>query len=353
MTTPRSPRHPAALGRLACALLLAAVAGATAAPAADEVPAVTGSRKAPVPAWDGPLPYPVVIADRRNNRLLEVTPDKRVIWRFDSPDLKVYHGNDDVYFGPDGTTLWISEEDNYDIHGIDYARRQLIWSYGVPDEKGSKPGYLDFPDDTHLLDDGQVVTADIRNCRILFIERGHNAITQQWGQPGRCRHDPPRSLDLPNGVTPYANGDLLVTEIRGAWLSRLTRTGGLVWTAHVPLQYPSDAFPTTDEKQIVVADYAKPGRVIVWDPATRKVSWVYEVKSGEGMLDHPSIAMELPNGNILLTDDYRHRVVVIDRASRKIVWQYGQTDRTGRDGGLINGPDGLDIDVFHDWKARR
>jgi hypothetical protein len=65
---------------------------------AGKIPPVTGSREKPVPSWGKPLPYPVVIADRRNNRLLEVAPDKRVIWRFGSPNLKIYHDNDDVYF---------------------------------------------------------------------------------------------------------------------------------------------------------------------------------------------------------------------------------------------------------------
>jgi hypothetical protein len=53
-----------------------------------------------------------MIADRRNNRLIEVAPDKRIIWQFDSPNLKIYHDNDDVYFSPDGHRLAISEEAN-------------------------------------------------------------------------------------------------------------------------------------------------------------------------------------------------------------------------------------------------
>ena len=39
-------------------------------------PAVTGSREKPVTAWNGPLPCPIVIADRRNNRLIEIAPDR-------------------------------------------------------------------------------------------------------------------------------------------------------------------------------------------------------------------------------------------------------------------------------------
>ncbi|MBL0090655.1 MAG: hypothetical protein IPP44_29825 [Ideonella sp.] len=48
------------------------------------IPPVTGNRAKPVASWGKPLPYPIVIADRRNNRLIEVAPDKRIVWEFPS-----------------------------------------------------------------------------------------------------------------------------------------------------------------------------------------------------------------------------------------------------------------------------
>lgn len=313
-------------------------------------PPATGTEEKPVTAWSGPLPYPIVIADRRNNRLIEIAPDKRVVWEFTSPDLGIYRGNDDVFFSPDGNSLMVNEEDNYDIHIIDYAAREITWSYGEPDTKGTGPGQFNYPDDAHLLADGTVVTADIRNCRIMFIDRDKVELKEQWGQPGTCKHDPPRFLDLPNGVTPLANGDMLITEIPGSWITRITRAGKVVWSMPAPhVRYPSDAYPTHDG-QVIVADYSKPGGVVIFDPATKKVTWEYSEKSGEAMLDHPSLALELPNGNVILNDDLRHRVLVIDRKTKKIVWQYGVTDKAGHAPGFLFGPDGLDIDVYHDWK---
>ncbi|HET7341815.1 MAG TPA: PQQ-binding-like beta-propeller repeat protein [Methylomirabilota bacterium] len=315
-------------------------------------PPVTGSRSVPVPSWGKPLPFPIVIADRRNNRLLEVTPGKRIVWEFASPSLKIYRGNEDVNFSPDGRRLAVSEEDNYDVHIVDYERRGLVWTYGTPDVKGSGPGYLDYPDDAHILDDGKFVTADIRNCRVLILDPETNRIATQWGQPGRCRHDPPRSLASPNGVTPLPNGDLLVSEIRGSWISRITRAGELAWTVQAPrVRYPSDPFPTADG-QVIVADFSRPGRVVIFDPATRRVSWEYEGAAGEAMLDHCSLARELPGtGDIIVADDWRERVVVIDRQTKQFIWQYGVTDRKGHAPGYLNYPDGFDIDVFRDWKA--
>ncbi|MHB8453955.1 MAG: outer membrane protein assembly factor BamB family protein [Acidiferrobacterales bacterium] len=314
------------------------------------IPPVTGNRHNPVPAWNKALPYPIVIADRRNNRLIEIAPNKQIVWEFPSPNLTIYRGNDDVFFSPDGRKLMVNEEDNYDIHIVDYARRALVWTYGASNMRGSGPGLFNFPDDAHLLPDGKVLTADIRNCRVLFIDPATSTVLKQWGEPGKCRHDPPRYLDLPNGTTPLSNGDVLITEIPGSWITRVTPQGKVVWSVQAPhVRYPSDAYPTRDG-QVIVADYSKPGRVVIFDPATRKAMWEYYVKSGKNMLNHPSLAMELPNGNIVLNDDWRDRVLVIDRKTRKIIWQYGVTDHPGHKPGYLFYPDGLDIDVFHDWK---
>jgi outer membrane protein assembly factor BamB len=316
------------------------------------IPPVTGNRREPVPSWGKPLPYPVVIADRRNNRLIEVTPDKRIVWEFPSPSLKVYRGNEDVNFSHDGRQLAVSEEDNYDLHIVDYETRTLSWTFGEPDVPG-KGDRLNYPDDAHLLADGNFLTADIRNCRVLIIDPRTQKIVTQWGSSGDCRHDPPRALHYPNGATPLDNGDILVAEIRGSWISRITREGKLVWSVQAPgVHYPSDAFMTKDG-QVIVADFWRPGGIVIFDPLTRKVSWEYRVKSGEAMLTKPSLARELPDtGDIIAADDLRERVIVIDRATRKIIWQYGMTDKKGYKPGYLNYPDGFDLDVFRDWRTK-
>ena len=317
------------------------------------IPPVTGSRKNPVPSWGKPLPYPIVIADRRNNRLIEIAPDKSIVWEFVSPSLAVYRGNEDVNFSADGKTLAVSEEDNFDIHLVDYEEKALTWTYGTPDTRGKGPGLLNYPDDAHLLAEGTVITADIRNCRIIIIDPKTDQITTQWGTPGKCKHNPPHELAHPNGATPLENGDILVTEISDARISRITREGKVLWSVKAPnIRYPSDAFMTLDGKQVIVADFWKPGRVVIFDPATRKISWEYFVKEGEGMLDHSSIARELPDTHdIFIVDDLHDRVMVIDRVTKKVIWQYGEKLVKGHKPGYLFYPDGFDIDVFRDWKA--
>ena len=314
-------------------------------------PPATGTRANPVPSWGKPLPYPIVIADRRNNRLIEVAPDKRIIWEMPSPNLTVYRGNDDVFFTPDGNRMVVNEEDNYAFHFVDYQDRIVSQTFGISDQRGSSGPYLNYPDDAQLMENGKLIVADIRSCRLLIMDPTSGDIEKQWGRPGACRHDPPNAFGYPNGAAPLPGGDILVTEIPDAWIDRMRQDGTIVWAAKAPhIHYASDAFLTHDG-QVIVADYVKPGGVVIFDQKTGKVLWEYRVTSGEGMLDHPSLAKELPTGDIILNDDHRNRVLVIDRQTKQIIWQYGHTDTTGHAPGYLWNPDGLDLDVFHDWKA--
>jgi outer membrane protein assembly factor BamB len=104
---------------------------------------------------------------------------------------------------------------------------------------------------------------------------------------------------------------------------------------------PSDA-QLLSNGDILVVDYHSPGAVEeVRTDGT--VVWTYRVVSGSGRLDHPSLAIMLPNGRVALNDDNNDRVVVINPRSMRIVWQYGHTGIPGTAPGYLNGPDGIDF----------
>jgi hypothetical protein len=144
----------------------------------------------------------------------------------------------------------------------------------------------------------------------------------------------------PNGDTPLPDGGVLVTEI-GGWIDRFTSTGKLVWSIKAPTTYPSDAQLLPDGN-ILVAGFSTPGRIDILGRRGR-ILWTYQKTSGPGALDQPSIAVELPNGMIAVTDDWNHRVVIINRATKRIVWQYGHDGSPGIAPAFLNKPDGLDL----------
>jgi outer membrane protein assembly factor BamB len=292
---------------------------------------------------DGRFPGGLLIADRGNGRLLIVTSGGRIVWSFPG-DGSLPPGQsfsaDDAFIAPDHRTIVANDEAHQVIDRIDIATRRVVWQYGRYDRPGSGAGFLHTPDDAYPLPNGDVITADIRNCRILEISPAKRVV-RHWGRTGVCRHDPPRTFDMPNGDTPLPDGGLLITEIRGSRVVRLDANGRVVFDVHVPATYPSDA-QLDASGAIVVVDYANPGSILRVSP-TGRLLWRYQPRGGNGRLDHPSLAVPLANGTIVLNDDFRHRVIVVDQTSRRIVWQYGHTDRHGRRPGFLLVPDGIDI----------
>ena len=328
----------------------------TNAPAASETaPAATGAPSPASPAPNAPLtPLPgsaaqprfpggLLIADRGNGRLLIVTDAGRIVWTFPGPQ-SLPPGQrfaaDDAFVAPDGRTIVANDEQHQVIDRIDIATRRITWQYGAYDRAGSGPGNLHTPDDAYPLANGDIIVADIRNCRIVEIDAGKR-IVRTWGRPRACTDHPPRALAMPNGDTPLPDGGLLITEITGSRVIRLGRDGHVVFDVHVPVRYPSDAHLASDGS-ILVVDYAAPGAVVRISP-TGRVLWRYKVRSGPGALNHPSLALQLPDGTIALNDDFRHRVLVIDPRTNRIVWQYGRTGRAGRRPGYLDTPDGIDV----------
>jgi outer membrane protein assembly factor BamB len=290
----------------------------------------------------GPLPGALLIADRGNDRILLVDPQRRTLWSFptaaDRAQGRQLVFDDDTFVEPGGRALVTNEEDHGDILSIDIATHRVTRLFGQPGVQGGGPGQLNWPDDAYVLPDGTLTVADAYNCRILFIRQ--RRIVRTFGRDGVCVHDPPRTLGSVNGDTPLPDGGVLVSEINGSWIDRFSRTGALVSSFQAPVSYPSDPQPLS-RGRILLADYASPGAVVILD-RRGKTLWRYGPASGWGALNHPSLAIMLPNGNIAINDDYNDRVVIVDPRQRRIVWQYGHLARPGRGGNFLRTPDGMD-----------
>ncbi len=351
----RSPAGAGVLARPSATSVIAAGAGDPSDPStADPVP----SAEEPSPTLPSPSasvqptpPSPragrfglgLLIADRGNGRLIVVDDTKRILWQFPvrgSLPKGQRFSADDAFLAPDGRTIVANDEAHQVIDRIDIVTRRVIWQYGHYGRAGSAAGYLHTPDDAYPLANGDITVADIRNCRILEISPAKR-IVRHWGHAGSCSHHPPASFNNPNGDTPLPDGGLLITEIGGSRVVRLSRTGRVVFDIHVPVRYPSDA-QLDPSGNVLVVDYSNPGAILRVSPRGH-VIWRYGPRAGPGRLDHPSLAIMLADGMIALNDDFRARVVVIDPKTNRIVWQYGKTDVGGRGPGHLLVPDGIDL----------
>jgi len=70
-----------------------------------------------------------------------------------------------------------------------------------------------------LLPDGEVLAADIRNCRIVLLSS--RRITRQFGSASACSHEPPRQFALPNGA--FSAQGRAFPDHRDPWRTGSTR----------------------------------------------------------------------------------------------------------------------------------
>jgi outer membrane protein assembly factor BamB len=289
------------------------------------------------------LPGDVLIADRSNNRLLVVDPQGRIVWRFPQAGRAGLPLPDDAFFSPDGRQIVVTEEDVDAVSLIDVASQRIVWRYGAIDAPGFGPNRLAHPDDAMLLPDGSIVAADIENCRLVQLRPHVRRAIRTSGSPAEgCVHAPPRAWGSPNGAFPLAGGGTLVTEINGDWVDALSRSGRVLWSTHPPgVYYPSDSNEVR-RGLFVTVGWQSPGVLETFDRQGR-LHWRYRPRAGAPALDHPSLALPLPNGDFLVNDDFNDRVIVIDPRTNRVVWQYGHTGVPGSAPGYLSRPDGVDL----------
>ncbi len=331
-------------------------AARTAAPSHAPSPSPT-----PLPIFSGPalsgphlqpgsnpsvLPGPILIADNFNNRLLLVSPHGRILWAFPQPGAlapgQTFIGPDDAFFSPGGRQIVVTEESNSVVSIVNPAVGRIAYRYGTPGVPGAGPNQLSNPDDAMMLPNHDLLMADIKNCRLLLVAPGAHVPARIYGQTTPyCYHAPPQRWGSPNGVFPMRNGNYLVTEINGDWVDEMNLAGQVIRSWHPPgVRYPSDTNQVRPGVYLV-ADYSSPGQIEMFN-RQGVLLWRYR-PLGAQSLNHPSIALPLPNGDILATDDRNDRVIVIDPRTHRIVWQYGVTGVPGSAPGYLNNPDGVDL----------
>ncbi len=135
---------------------------------------------------------------------------------------------------------------------------------------------------------GVIISADIKNCRLVIITPPAHTVTRVIGQTtNACEHDPPRRFGSPNGAFPMTNGHYLVTEINGDWADEISLSGQVSWSANPPrVLYPSDSNEVYPGRYLT-ADYSDPGQIVEFT-SSGGVLWRM------GGFDQPSLALRCP-----------------------------------------------------------
>jgi PQQ-like domain len=276
----------------------------------------------------------VVIADRDNNRVLAVTPTGQIVWQESAT------APSDAFLSSTGLGVIITEHARAVvlIKGVNSGR--VDYTYGRGNGPGSGPGRLHDPQTGHISG-GSVVIADLGNCRILTVKKGSHIADRIFGSPGSCVHAPPTSFANPVAAFPTADGRIVVTERAPSWIDVLTSNGTVLHTVRLAnLAKPSDANEFAPN-EVIVTDRTRHGSIEELAEDTGKVLWKYP-QTGASALNLPTMALVLPNNDVLVSDTGNDRVIVIDHATQKIVWQFGKGS-AGSAPGYLHAPGSINL----------
>lgn len=303
------------------------------------------------PGWLTPgsnpavLPGPILIADGGGNRVLIIDQSGRSLWLFPRPgDLssgQTFKAPEAAWFSPDGKQVVVDSEDSDSLYVIDIATHKMVYQYGTPDTAGSGPNMANAPDGVVMTASHSLLVPDAGNCRIITIPAGSHSPSQQLGQTGVCVHHPPQTFSDPAGLFPMSDGDFLLTEGTGNWVTEMSTTGKVKWSIQVPGVQAIYETSEIGPDRYLTADHASPGQVLTFTH-TGKVLWRY-APTGSQALDNPSMVIGMPNGDVIISDKGDNRLIVVDPRTNKVMWQYGHVKVAGSTPGFLNGPTGVDL----------
>lgn len=289
------------------------------------------------------LPGNLLIADRGNHRLVVVSPSGQVIWEYPNSSSALTRElyPDFAFFTSSGREIAITEEGAAVIDVLDIKLDQSIYRYGDFDVPGSARNRLSDPSAALRLHTGQILAADIRNCRVIVITPPAQHVARQIGETARCTHKPPSILDDPTTAFPTVGNGVIVNELNGH-AELFSHAGKLLETLTPPGFAHTSMTAEIRPGVYISVEHTHPGSVEEFTKAGA-VLWRYTVKKGAGELADPSLAAVLPSGDVLVSDDYNDRVIVIDPHTDKIIWQYGHRGKAGSAAGYLSLPVGIDL----------
>jgi outer membrane protein assembly factor BamB len=292
---------------------------ATPAPTAGPETRLSGGAAAlPATATGVAFEGHLLIADIGNRRIVEIAPSGDMTWSFPRPGdaaAAALGPWDDAHYAPDGITIVANSAATSTVIAIDRTTGGILWQAGTIGKSGRGTNAFSSPDDAVTALDGSTYFADILNCRIVQLS-SMGTFVRELGD-GRCVHDPPRSYASPNGAYPTADGDIIVTEITGSWISRIGADGALRWAIRAPMTYPSDAMAYPDGT-VLVSDYVSPGQILRLAP-DGTVVWRFDAGR---KLRNPSSAVPLAENRVAVSDDFGSRVLIVDPTTNEIVREY-------------------------------
>ncbi len=202
---------------------------------------------------------------------------------------------------------------------------KVVWAYVNPS--------LDFPHSAYPTTRGNVLITDTNNNRVIEVDRTGkivwNSDTLNGGQGflGRGRLSDGSQLLYPNDAKELPNGHYLISSRMNSTVFEIDRNGHVYWKCHSFLnlqgkpdhllrQHNPQRLPNGDT---LISD-SDNGRIIIVNRNCTRMVWEYNQKTPTGgpQVEWPRDATLLRNGDILIDDSLHNRVIEVNRKKETV-----------------------------------
>jgi hypothetical protein len=234
------------------------------------------------------------------NRLVEVDRSGHVVWQYDVGNMALT----DVRRLPNGNTLFVL----MDYWDAVRMQRDKSWVVEV-DQAGNVVSKISVPVTHHaeLLPNGNYLAVSARPNLVTELTRA-GAVVWQW--------------DASAAILPYSSETFVGMRNTLTGMPEIRSVYSEVWEGQ-PLGIGRDTFHLNSAQRLANGNTLVSIRnldlVAEVDPRGQVV-WTY----GALAIKHQHCAWELPNSNLLITDNGNARVIEVDRKTQQIVWQYDE-----------------------------
>ena len=226
-----------------------------------------------------------------DNRVILVDPNGNILWQYGQFGV-AGSGPDQLNTPVQATwtprkTVFITDQANQRVIEVNKAKN-ILWQYGQTGVSGSGYDQLNSPNSAELLDNGHILIGDLNNNRAIEVDRGHNIVAAYTA--GGTVSGVAFASRLPNGHT-------LITDSNNSRIVEVDKRDNVVWQYFTNTQGGSNPSPA------------------------------------------PTRAVQTADGNVVISDQFNQRVIVVKKKTQAILAQYGNLNVSGY--GTTNASQGL------------
>jgi len=261
-------------------------------------------------------------SDFDGNRIAALSPENKIVWEqnmnADPIPRQSYNVHTEyVTLAPNGNLI-VADGDGMMVQEIDRKSHELVWQYGLRSIQGATAGLIHQPDKSFKLNDHEVLINDGNNRRVIIVDQDTNQVVWQYGQTLVMGKEP-GFLRGNTAARPINEArQIIITDtLENKFMVVDRETKQVLWEYKKPdAKWLQHVFPTS-EGTFVLEDRQK-NEVFEVD-INGKILWTLSKLADGSDLKYPTDTVKLPNGNVLIAESGRDRIIEVEPKTGQLV----------------------------------